>query len=305
MRSSYTKRLASKLPPGSALPTLSTAAELLLGALAGALAQIFTIPVSVIATRQQVGRPTKLRDNIPLEAVVDNKTDDSFLGVAREIVEEEGVSGLWLGIKPGLVLTVNPAITYGVFERVKNIVLLAQATAKLSPWWSFLIGALSKTLATVVRALFLSISNFPAHAAPQVTYPYIMAKVRIQARSADAEDAVETHHALPKPHTSHHKDGSHHVGALDILSRVWKKEGFTGWYQVCALLRCHDRTSANFHEIGNASADHQGCHLASFAFHIQGTVRTLGSVNHDSPRPFPVQVNHCKVEVLHLHCNIS
>ncbi|KAF5341807.1 hypothetical protein D9611_001658 [Ephemerocybe angulata] len=212
VRNSYTKRLASKLPPGSKLPALSTAAELLLGALAGALAQIFTIPVSVIATRQQVGRPTKIRDDIPTEAVVDSKTDDSFLGVAREIVDEEGVGGLWLGIKPGLVLTVNPSITYGVFERVKTIVLAGNGSSKLSPWMSFVIGAISKTLATVV------------------TYPYIMAKVRIQARSADAEDAVETHHSLPKPHTFHHKD-SRHVGALDILARVWKKEGFTGWYQ--------------------------------------------------------------------------
>ncbi|RXW16323.1 hypothetical protein EST38_g9528 [Candolleomyces aberdarensis] len=212
VRSSYIKRLASKLPAGSKAPTLSTAAELLLGAVAGALAQIFTIPVSVIATRQQVGRPAKLRSDIPTEAVVDNQTDDSFLGVAREIIDEEGVTGLWLGLKPGLVLTVNPAITYGVFERVKGIVLLAKG-AKLSPYMSFLIGAISKTLATIV------------------TYPYIMAKVRIQARSADAEDAVERHTTLPKPHAPHHADHSHHVGALDILSRVLAKEGFVGWYR--------------------------------------------------------------------------
>ncbi|KAG2018057.1 mitochondrial carrier protein RIM2, variant 2 [Coprinopsis cinerea AmutBmut pab1-1] len=152
VRSSYTKRLMSKLPPGSKIPPLSTVAELMLGALAGALAQIFTIPVSVIATRQQVGRPAKIRPDIPIEAVVDSKTDDSFFGVAKEIVEEEGVTGLWLGIKPGLVLTVNPAITYGVFERVKSIVLLAgNHGTKLSPLLSFIIGAISKTLATVVR----------------------------------------------------------------------------------------------------------------------------------------------------------
>ncbi|TFK27770.1 adenine nucleotide transporter [Coprinopsis marcescibilis] len=212
VRLTYIKRLTSKLPPGAKVPVLSTAAELLLGAMAGALAQIFTIPVSVIATRQQVGRP-QVSAEVPLESVVDNKTDDSFLGVAREIVEEEGVGGLWLGIKPGLVLTVNPAITYGVFERVKNIVLLGQGGAtKLSPYLSFIIGAISKTLATVV------------------TYPYIMAKVRIQARAADAEDAVEQHTELPKPHKYHH-DRTRHVGAIDILSRVLRQEGFKGWYQ--------------------------------------------------------------------------
>lgn len=127
---------------------MSTAAELLLGAVAGALAQIFTIPVSVIATRQQVGHPERSNNLDNFEA------DDSFMTIAREIVEEEGVTGLWLGLKPGLVLTVNPAITYGVFERVKSLILLARgdSSTKMGPWLSFLIGALSKTLATIVRA---------------------------------------------------------------------------------------------------------------------------------------------------------
>jgi len=153
VRTNYINRLARKLPAGAKLPPLSTAAELLLGAVAGALAQIFTIPVSVIATRQQVGRPSQSKlSNSP--SSLEDKDDDSFLAVAREIIDEEGVTGLWLGLKPGLVLTVNPAITYGVFERVKGLILLAQATAgagsRLSPWMSFFIGAVSKTLATVV-----------------------------------------------------------------------------------------------------------------------------------------------------------
>jgi hypothetical protein len=137
------------------------------------------------------------------------------LGVAREIIDEEGVGGLWLGIRPGLVLTVNPAITYGVYERVKSVILAsAQAGAKLSPGQSFLVGALSKTLATVV------------------TYPYIMAKVRIQARSADAYDAQEEDRSLPRPHQPHHNKGRHpHSGAIDILKRVLKEDGFLGWYQ--------------------------------------------------------------------------
>lgn len=136
-------RLISKLPKGAKAPQIGTAMELILGALAGALAQIFTIPVSVIATRQQVGKTKRGPDDL-------TEDDDSFIGVAKEIVQEEGVGGLWLGIRPGLVLTVNPAITYGMFERVKNIVLLAQGTNKLSPGLTFLVGALSKTLATVV-----------------------------------------------------------------------------------------------------------------------------------------------------------
>lgn len=168
VRTSYIKRLASKRPAGTAAPPLSTAAELILGASAGALAQIFTIPVAVIATRQQIGRSleqpkgkakAKAADpeNGSTEAEKDVEYDDSFLGVAREIIAEEGVTGLWLGLKPGLVLTVNPAITYGMYERVKSILLLAKGetnnNAKLTPWMAFTVGALSKAIATVVCSL--------------------------------------------------------------------------------------------------------------------------------------------------------
>lgn len=129
---------------------MSTAVELILGAVAGALAQIFTIPVSVIATRQQIGRD-KNDDAIQASSSAQNALhDDSFLGVAREIIQEDGVGGLWLGLKPSLVLTVNPAITYGMFERIKGAVLRSGNKAKLSAWEAFAVGALSKTLATVV-----------------------------------------------------------------------------------------------------------------------------------------------------------
>ena len=140
---------------------LSTAVELALGAIAGALAQIFTIPVSVIATRQQVGKATSKAavaafsaedtEQVPLGAGAKGEVyDDSFLAVAREIIHDDGITGLWSGLRPGLVLTINPAITYGVFERVKSIFTLGDSTAKLGPWRSFCVGALSKTLATVV-----------------------------------------------------------------------------------------------------------------------------------------------------------
>ncbi|KAI0789897.1 adenine nucleotide transporter [Abortiporus biennis] len=231
VRTSYMKRLAARAPKGSKAVPLSTAAELLLGAVAGALAQIFTIPVAVIATRQQIGRSLdktrRARRGSDTSSTASNVSettkqyDDSFIGVAKEIVEQEGVTGLWLGIKPGLVLTVNPAITYGLYERVKSIMLIAQEKAtgqgvagngKLNPWLTFAIGAMSKSLATIV------------------TYPYIMAKIRIQARTADDEEAKEAHQPRPPKHGYHH-DHFKHAGALDILARVWRKQGPLGWYQ--------------------------------------------------------------------------
>ncbi|PWZ03260.1 mitochondrial carrier [Testicularia cyperi] len=179
VRTLYINRLAKKTSAGVAI--LGTATELFLGAIAGALAQIFTIPVSVIATRQQIGNPDAGKDGKP--------ADESFVGVAKDILKEDGVTGLWRGLKPSLVLTVNPAITYGVFERVKTIILAASADGKMTPGKSFLVGALSKTLATVV------------------TFPYILSKIRLQAKN------------------------TRYNGAIDCLRQIAAEKGISGWYQ--------------------------------------------------------------------------
>jgi solute carrier family 25 (peroxisomal adenine nucleotide transporter), member 17 len=175
VRDAYIRRRKSDGP-------LSTAMELVLGAAAGALAQIFTIPVSVCTTRQQTQKAKK-----------------GLIATAKEIIGEDGVTGLWRGLKPSLVLCVNPAITYGLFERFKEI--LYPNAKRLSPAQAFMVGAASKTVATVV------------------TYPYIMAKVRMQFKPNDADPEFDR------------KDG-----AIQILSKVYHKNGFLGWYQVCPFL---------------------------------------------------------------------
>jgi len=222
VRTSYIKRLAARRQAGVPVASLSTAAELALGAIAGALAQIFTIPVSVIATRQQLGAPTgkgkgkgKAGEHGDSDGGEEVDHDGSFFGVAREIIREEGVTGLWLGLKPGLVLTVNPAITYGAFERIKGAVLAARervgdSSTSLGPGLSFALGAASKSLATVV------------------TYPYIMAKVRIQTRKKDAEEGEDG--TLPQPANGDARRRQNE-GAVEILGRVLRSEGFLGWYK--------------------------------------------------------------------------
>lgn len=99
----------------------SIAIELALGAAAGALAQLFTIPVAVVTTRQQTAHR------------VDRK---SLFATAREVIEgPDGMSGLWRGLKASLVLVVNPAITYGAYERLRTITF--NGREKLRPWEAF------------------------------------------------------------------------------------------------------------------------------------------------------------------------
>ncbi|KAI9271921.1 mitochondrial carrier domain-containing protein [Phascolomyces articulosus] len=161
--------------------TLSAAMELLLGAAAGAMTTLVTTPIAVLTTRQQT-LPSNERQGI--------------FGTAATIMAEEGIAGLWKGIRPSLILCVNPAITYGSFEKMKQFVL-ETLQMQMTPGVNFIVGAISKTLATIV------------------TYPYIMAKVRLQWKpSKDIQDKVD-------PYKS----------AGDVLARVLKQDGFFGWYK--------------------------------------------------------------------------
>lgn len=98
-----------------------TAIELGLGAVAGALAQLFTIPVAVVTTRQQT---------------VPKHERKGLLATGREVIDsEDGWTGLWRGLKASLVLVVNPAITYGAYQRLREV--LFQDKKQLRPWEAF------------------------------------------------------------------------------------------------------------------------------------------------------------------------
>lgn len=99
----------------------STAIELSLGAVAGAVAQVFTIPVAVVTTRQQT------------QPKGDKK---GLIDTGREVVNsEDGWSGLWRGLKASLVLVVNPAITYGAYQRLRELIFPGKSN--LRPWEAF------------------------------------------------------------------------------------------------------------------------------------------------------------------------
>lgn len=132
----------------------NAAVELALGAVAGAVAQAFTIPIAVVTTRQQT-QPKNEKKGI--------------LDTAREVINsEDGYSGLWRGLKASLVLVVNPAITYGAYQRLREYMFPGKLS--LRPHEAFLLGAMSKAMATIA------------------TQPLIVAKVGLQSRPPPARE---------------------------------------------------------------------------------------------------------------------
>ena len=114
VRSLYLKSRVLTETPG-------TIAELSLGAAAGALAQIFTIPISVVTTRQQMQSKAERKGIMP---------------TGKEILYgEDGLTGLWKGLKASLVLVINPSITYGAYQRLKDVFFPNKTS--LRPWEAF------------------------------------------------------------------------------------------------------------------------------------------------------------------------
>jgi len=171
VRTLYTKSAKGVAP--------STLVELSLGAIAGAIAQLCTIPVAVVTTRQQTAKKE------------DRK---GMLATAREVIEgPDGVSGLWRGLKASLVLVVNPAITYGAYERLKDV--LYPGKTNLRPAEAFLLGAMSKALATLA------------------TQPLIVAKVGLQSKPPPARNG--------KPFTSF----------VEVMKFIIEHEGVLGLFK--------------------------------------------------------------------------
>ncbi|KAI8319268.1 mitochondrial carrier [Martensiomyces pterosporus] len=165
--------------------SLSTAVELLVGAVAGMANQLITLPIGVIATRQQTAHHS---ERVPWYQTV------------SEIIQSEGIPGLWAGFRPAMLLCSNPAITYGAFEKVKGVLLKDRESQYLTSAEAFWAGALSKTLATII------------------TYPYIMAKVRLQWRPSKEELEAGGDEVVYK-------------SSADVLMKVLRREGIPGWYK--------------------------------------------------------------------------
>ena len=112
----------------------SASAELALGAVAGALAQALTLPISIITTRQQTQRKGETM---------------GFFETGKDVMRsDDGWTGLWKGLKAGLVLVVNPAITYGAYQRLRTIIFAGKQN--LRSWEAFGMSFASQQCAAVL-----------------------------------------------------------------------------------------------------------------------------------------------------------
>ncbi|PPR97349.1 hypothetical protein GOBAR_AA23322 [Gossypium barbadense] len=185
---SYFKRLYLEK---SGFKSIGTKANLILAAAAGACTAIVTQPLDTASSRMQTSAYGKSKGL--WKTLTEGTLSDAFDG---------------LGIS--LLLTSNPAIQFTVFDQLKQRLLkqkLKEADHDSSPvvlsaFAAFLVGAISKSVATIL------------------TYPAIRCKVMIQASDPD-EDDDKTKRAQRKPRKT----------VSSVFCNIWKKEGIPGFFK--------------------------------------------------------------------------
>ncbi|OLL24010.1 Peroxisomal membrane protein PMP47A, partial [Neolecta irregularis DAH-3] len=142
---------------------LSAKESIIAGAVAGSLTVLITNPIWVANTRMTARRDTMEASETLSATESAKRKARSTLDMFKDIIQKDGISALWSGIGPALILVSNPIIQYTVFEQLKIILTRKRP---LTPRDAFWLGAIGKLVAT------------------GLTYPYITVKARMQMRQS-------------------------------------------------------------------------------------------------------------------------
>jgi hypothetical protein len=153
---------------------ISVFTNLVVGYLSAIVAVGILTPFEIAQTRQQL----------------DPSDKRSILAILRDILNKEGLKGLYTGIQTNLILCINPAIDYSVFDQVRKWRLKRTGSRALSAGEAFWLGAFSKAVATVL------------------TFPHVRAKLLQQAGV----------------------DRFRNMDSSSILVTLLVSDGFTSWF---------------------------------------------------------------------------
>ncbi|KAG1967293.1 peroxisomal membrane protein PMP34 [Pimephales promelas] len=136
--------------------------DLIIGVAAGVVNVLVTTPLWVVNTRLKL-QGAKFR-NEDIQPTHYRGIMDAFV----QIMQQEGVGALWNGTFPSLLLVLNPAVQFMLYEGLKRH-LLRGVNRQLSSVEVFLIGAIAKAIATTITyplQTVQSVLRFGQHGRP-------------------------------------------------------------------------------------------------------------------------------------------
>ncbi|KAL8950367.1 MAG: hypothetical protein Q9183_007527, partial [Haloplaca sp. 2 TL-2023] len=133
------------------------------------------------------------------------------------IKDEKGISGFWSGYSASLVLTLNPSLTFFLFETLKRLLVPRRRRSNPPPQATFLIAAISKAIAS------------------SITYPFSLAKSRLQASSKSfdeknlADEKVGKEQTAASKHTGTETRNTGNV--FNTILLIARTEGLSALYE--------------------------------------------------------------------------
>jgi hypothetical protein len=148
---------------GSSAAVLPAIEELTVGFMAGSFTKLLTTPIANIVTRKQASIMTSAKPK-------GTATEPTTSQIAHDILDEKGILGFWSGYSASLILTLNPSLTFFLFETFKRLLPRSQRNNPPAAA-TFFMAAFSKACASAL------------------TYPFSLAKSRAQAGGKEEEES--------------------------------------------------------------------------------------------------------------------
>jgi len=197
------RRRIAELYKGKAIPF---AVNVMVGYLAGVFTVVGANPLEVLSTRQALTKQEDADNEVDTKG---QKCSGSTLAFLMQIIREEGVSALYRGSTANVVLCINPAIENSLFDGIKDRFLHFRPRLRsLSMAQAFWLGALAKIIATTI------------------TFPYIRAKVIIQASKSTPVSAKAAKNGTAGSSIAMAVSPSEcSDSALRVMERIVREEG--------------------------------------------------------------------------------
>jgi len=159
---------------------LDTGANLGIASAAGLVNVLVTIPIWVVQTRMAVPSTSHAHYKSIFDAI-------------EQICKKEGVSALFRGLVPSLILVTNPSIQHTLYEQLSHRLKkrLGRRGLELTAFHQFIVGAVAKAIATFV------------------TYPYQVVKSRQQVSLQGEDDRTSS----------------------QVIAQMYRDEGMYSFYQ--------------------------------------------------------------------------